>query len=86
MRKATRVVGPKGQVVIPKEIRDQVGLLEGTDVLVEVRNDEVVVRRAGPPTKSYVEYFTSTHAPKVKGRVNVKALIEEETIERSRLR
>ncbi|MEM2135255.1 MAG: AbrB/MazE/SpoVT family DNA-binding domain-containing protein [Candidatus Jordarchaeaceae archaeon] len=31
-----RVIGPKGQVVIPKEIRDVLGLREGSEVLVEL--------------------------------------------------
>ena len=42
-------VGPKGQVVIPKDIRERVGLHPGDDVDVELRDGEVVIhaRRAG---------------------------------------
>jgi AbrB family looped-hinge helix DNA binding protein len=37
----------KGQVTIPQEIRERLGLLPHTEVEFEVRGDEVVVVRAG---------------------------------------
>jgi AbrB family looped-hinge helix DNA binding protein len=37
-------VGPKGQVVIPKAIRDQLGIAPGDRVDVERREGEVVIR------------------------------------------
>jgi AbrB family looped-hinge helix DNA binding protein len=86
MTKNTRIIGPKGQVVIPKDIRDEAGLVEGSEVVIELRGDEVVLKRPYPPTKSYVEYFTATYAEKVKGKVDVKKIIEEEDIERNRVR
>jgi AbrB family looped-hinge helix DNA binding protein len=36
----------KGQVTIPQEIREKLGLLPHTDVDFEVRGDVVVVRKA----------------------------------------
>jgi antitoxin PrlF len=36
-------VGPKGQVVIPKAIRDRIGLHPGDEVAVALRDEEVVV-------------------------------------------
>jgi AbrB family looped-hinge helix DNA binding protein len=38
-------VGPKGQVVIPKTIRDELGIVPGDEVDVERRQSEVVIRR-----------------------------------------
>jgi AbrB family looped-hinge helix DNA binding protein len=38
-------VGPKGQVVIPKEIRDELGIEPGQEVLVDSENGEARVRR-----------------------------------------
>ena len=72
--------------MIPKEIRDQAGLVEGAEVTVELRGDEVVVRRPSPPTKSYVEYFAATYAEKVKGRVDIKKIIGEEALDRTVVR
>jgi len=86
MRKSTRTIGPKGQVVIPKDVRDQTGLVEGIEVTVEARDGEVVVRRASPPTSNYVDYFASTYAAKVRGRADIKKLIEEEDLDRANLR
>ena len=70
-------VGEKGQVVIPKEIRERTGIREGTEVIVEASEGLVTVRRAGPPATSYVEYFTSTYAKKLKRDVDVKKILEE---------
>jgi antitoxin PrlF len=41
----THRVGAKGQVVIPKEVRDRVGLHPGSEVEFEVDGDHVVVRQ-----------------------------------------
>lgn len=43
-------VGPKGQVVVPKAIRDQIGLEPGHDVDVELVGDEIRIRRARAPS------------------------------------
>ncbi|MGE4426514.1 MAG: AbrB/MazE/SpoVT family DNA-binding domain-containing protein [Solirubrobacteraceae bacterium] len=38
-------VGPKGQVVVPKAIRDRVGIAPGDDVVVHEIDGEVRIRR-----------------------------------------
>ena len=86
MKKSTRTVGPKGQVVIPKEIRDETGLVEGSEVSVMAKDGNVVIRRVAPLTGSYVEYFTATFAHKVGQRVDIKKLIEKEDDGRINLR
>jgi antitoxin PrlF len=39
-------VSSRGQVALPKVIRDQLGLGEGTRLTVQVRGDEVVLRKS----------------------------------------
>ncbi len=41
------LVGTKGQVVIPKDIRDALNIQAGQEVLFERRGDEIVLRIAG---------------------------------------
>ena len=74
-------VGPKGQVVIPKQLRDAMGLKPGVEVILEIRGDEIIISKpkiAG----SYTEYYTSTQAPKLKKVVNLKEIISEEVAQR----
>ncbi len=47
-----RIVGKKGQVTIPKDIREKFGIKEGTKVVFEVRGDEIVIK----PEKSGKEF------------------------------
>jgi AbrB family looped-hinge helix DNA binding protein len=42
-------IGAKGQVVIPKSIRDRVGLHPGDEVEFELREDEVVLTALKQP-------------------------------------
>jgi antitoxin PrlF len=45
-------VTEKGQVTIPKDVRDRFGIGAGTEVVFEIENDEIVVRKvAGAPTR-----------------------------------
>ncbi len=41
----TTRVSSKGQVVIPKAVRDRLGLRPGADLSVEVQGDSVILRR-----------------------------------------
>ncbi len=43
----THRVGPKGQVVIPKELRDELGIEPGDEVSFWRHEDHVAVRPAG---------------------------------------
>lgn len=44
-------IGAKGQVVIPKAIRDQANLHPGDQVDFELRDQEIVLVLAHPPTR-----------------------------------
>ena len=74
-------VGQKGQVVIPKQIRDAIGLKPGVEVILELRGDEIVISK--PKIQgSYTEYYTTTHSPKLKKIVNIKKIIDDEVAQR----
>ncbi|MBI4176321.1 MAG: AbrB/MazE/SpoVT family DNA-binding domain-containing protein [Candidatus Aenigmarchaeota archaeon] len=81
-----RTLGQKGQVVLPKDVRDYVGIKPGSEVVFEVRGREIVIK----PQKSgreFVEDFCNV--PKLKGRLSardMKKLFEGELVERHDIR
>jgi len=78
---ARKNVGQKGQVVIPKQFRDAMGLKPGVEVILEIRGDEIVISK--PKVEgSYTEYYTTTQAPKLKKVVNLKEIINDEVAQR----
>jgi AbrB family looped-hinge helix DNA binding protein len=78
-------VGQKGQVVIPKQLRDAMGLKPGVEVILELRGDEIIITK--PKIEgSYTEYYTTTQAPKLKKPVNIKELIDQEVTLRHAVR
>jgi AbrB family looped-hinge helix DNA binding protein len=59
-------VGPKGQVTIPKELREKYHLLEGEDVMVLASAEGVLIKH--PPTSL---------RGRLKGKINIQDLEEE---------
>ena len=59
-------VGPKGQVTIPKELREKYHLLEGEDVIVVPSAEGVLIKH--PPTSL---------RGRLKGRIDTEGLEEE---------
>ncbi len=49
-------VGPKGQIVIPKVLREKYGIRENDYVLVEVREGELAITRA-PSVEESLEWI-----------------------------
>jgi AbrB family looped-hinge helix DNA binding protein len=82
--KSRMKVGEKGRVVIPKAIREKTGIKEGTEVLIEAKDGAVSIRRAGPPTESYTDYFAATFSKKLDHKVSIKRLMEEERLDRQK--
>ncbi len=75
-RKTT--VGPKGQVVIPKEIREQVGIKPYSEVIVDVVDDSVIIRKIKPESVSYVDYYSATHSRKLQNMIDIKKTTEKQ--------
>ena len=72
-----REVGEKGQVVLPKDIRDHLNIKPGSGVVFEVRGNEVILKpeRTG---KEFVDYFCAT-SRKLRKPVSLKTI--KKTIE-----
>jgi AbrB family looped-hinge helix DNA binding protein len=81
---AKKSVGPKGQVLIPKPMREAIGIRPGVDVIVELRDNEIVISK--PKVEgNYTEYYTSTSSRKLKKPVNIKKVILKEAANRHAL-
>ncbi|HTY75973.1 MAG TPA: AbrB/MazE/SpoVT family DNA-binding domain-containing protein, partial [Candidatus Nanoarchaeia archaeon] len=72
-----KIVGPKGQVVIPKWMRDTLGLKPGVEVILEMRDQEIIIKKP-MVNGNYAEYFIQTSVPKLEKWVSIKELIENE--------
>ena len=74
-----RSVGPKGQVVIPIDVRNQVGIKEGSDVVFEVEDDKIIIKKKLNP-KEFVEDFgnISKKLKKPLTAREIKSILEEE--------
>jgi len=80
-----RRVGPKGQVVIPKIVRDYLGIKPGDTVVMEVREGEIAIIPGTDP-REFVEGFCSVVEEKLTKKIDLERLIESEVEERLALR
>lgn len=71
-----RRIGPKGQVVIPKVVREALGIQPGDEVVMEVREGELLIKPGLDPEK-FVEEFCSV-GKKLTQEVDLEEVIEEE--------
>jgi AbrB family looped-hinge helix DNA binding protein len=52
-----RDIGEKGQVVIPKDIRDMLGLHSGSKVVFEVKDKDVFIKPEMSPEEFLKDFF-----------------------------
>lgn len=79
--KIRRKIGHKGQLVIPKVIREYVGIMPGDEVIMEVREKEVIIR-SGVDPKDFIESFCSIAGKKLTKKIDLERLMEKEIEER----
>ena len=77
MEKKT-TVGPKGQIFIPKDIRDKIGIKEYSEVIVDAVDDSVIIKKLKPASVTYVDYYCATYSKKLTKRVDIKKITEEQ--------
>jgi len=71
-----REIGDKGQVVIPKDIREFLGLREREKVIFEVKDEEVIIKKEQDPEEFLREFLD---VPKIKrGKKSIKEMILEQ--------
>jgi len=78
-------IGPKGQVVIPRIIRDSLGIRPGDEIVMEVRGKELVMKPEFDP-EEFIEDFCSVRGKKLTRKIDLKRILEEEVEERIVLR
>ena len=67
-----REIGEKGQVVIPKDIREMLGLHRGEQVIFEVKNEEVKIKKEQNP-EEFLDDFLDVPGKKKK-RSSIKEI------------
>jgi len=66
-----REIGEKGQVVIPKDIREFLGLREREEIVFEVKGGEVVLKKEMDPREILRDFLD---IPKIKRKGSVKEI------------
>jgi len=57
-----KCVGPKEQILIPKPVREAIGIKPDADVVIELRDDEIVITKP-KVGGNYTEYYISASSP-----------------------
>ena len=71
-----RKVGPKGQVVIPKDARDLLKIKPGSEVLIEINQNEIIIRLA-EDADAFIKKFTKT-SKKLTEKIDIKKQLDEQ--------
>lgn len=79
--KLRRKIGQKGQIVIPKVVRESIGIKPGDEIVMEVREKEVVIKPGIDP-EEFVENFCSVAGKKLTKKVDLERLLEQEVEEK----
>ena len=43
----TSIISEKGQVTIPKEIRDRLGIVQGDRLIFDLKGDMIIIKKSG---------------------------------------
>ncbi|MDD3135220.1 MAG: AbrB/MazE/SpoVT family DNA-binding domain-containing protein [Methanoregula sp.] len=78
-----RQLGEKGQIVIPKDIRDYFGLKKGSSISIELDQEKIIMM----PKKDddFMNKWNNIVKKKLSKKIDIKRQIEEEIEERHRI-
>jgi len=71
-----RKVGPKGQVVIPKDVRNLLNIPPGSEILIEIGENEITIR-AAQDNQDFLKKFTQT-PKKLTEKFDYKKILDEQ--------
>lgn len=78
MKSEKRTIGERGQIVLPKKLRERFNLGPGKKVIVEEKADAIVLKPV-PDPKAFVEEFVSVPKKVKKLTISdIKKVLEEE--------
>jgi AbrB family looped-hinge helix DNA binding protein len=76
-----RMIMEKGQVVIPKDIRDQLGLKPGSEILFGIEDGKVVIKKLSEGERTVDEFISVIPEEKKLKKLTIKeikATLEEQ--------
>ncbi len=71
-----RKLGPKGQVVIPKDARELLHIKPGSEILIEILENQIIIRPA-TDAKDFLQKFIKT-PKKLDKKLDYKKLFDEQ--------
>ncbi len=77
-----RKVGPKGQVVIPKDFREEMGIHSGSKVQFELTEDGIIIKKEDEETEKIFENIAKS-GKKITGDIHPHEAYESELEERN---
>lgn len=72
------VVGTKGQIVIPKRLRNELKITSKTKLALYRKDDKIVVKKLEvPPLRAELEKLASEVSEQQKSKISEKEILEE---------
>ena len=73
-----RKLGPKGQLLLPKDVREFLGVKPGEEIFIEIEKDEVKIRPVMKPEQFLAKFYDVPK--KLKEKINIEKILDEESV------